>query len=108
MRLTDDEYLREQVFKRLKEMGWKDSDLIKDGEERGTKIEPSRWTKYKKNKSGQITDDVLYWICIRIGIDINLRYGKPVFDGNKITWSIPPYNELSCLQNLTKIFGKNG
>ena len=42
------------------------------------------------------------------GIDINLRYGKPVFDGNKITWTIPPYSEINCLLKLKEVFGKNG
>lgn len=108
MKLTDDEFLREQVLKRLSEMNWRDSELIRDAAERGVKIEVSSWTKYKKNKSGQITDKVLYWICTRIGINIVRRYGNPVYDGTKIVWVIPPYDELQCLTRLKEVYGKNG
>jgi len=106
MKLTDNDFLRQEVIKRLAEIDWKDSDLFKDAEERGMKIEASRWTKYKKNKSGQITDDTLVWICVRIGIDIAVRFGKPVFDGKEITWKILPYNEYECISKIQQIYNK--
>ena len=108
MKLVENDFLREQVLKRLAEIHWKDADLIKDANERGVKLEASRWTKYKKNKSGQITDEVLLWICTRIGIDVCVRFGKPVFDGKKITWVIPKFDELEALTKLKQIYGKNG
>ena len=106
MKLTDNEFLREQIIKRLAEIGWKDSDLIKDAEERGRKIEPSSWTKYKKNKAGQIKDDTLVWVATRLGIDIALRFGKPVFDGKSINWKIPPFDELAALTKLYQMYPK--
>jgi len=108
MRLVEDENLRKEVLKRLSEMQWRDADLIRDAEERGCKISASCWTKYKKNKSGQITDDVLFWICVRIGINVVLRFGEPVISGNKITWVIPKYDEIEALKRLKLIYGKNG
>jgi len=106
MKLTDNDFLRKEVIKRLEEIDWKDSDLFTDAEERGMKIEPSRWSKYKKNKSGQITDDTLVWICIRIGIDIAVRFGKPVFDGKEIKWTILPYSEIDCIRKLQQTYPK--
>ena len=104
MKLTDNDFLREQILKRLTEIGWKDSDLIKDADERGQKIEASRWTKYKKNKSGQITDETLVWIAVRLGIDIVIRFGKPVFDGKMIDWKIQDYNELEIIKRLNQFY----
>jgi len=108
MKLTDDEFLRSEVLKRLREMHWKDADLIRDGEERGCKISASCWTKYKKNKKGQITDDVLFWICTRIGINVVRRYGNPIWNGTKLIWVIPPYNEIEALTKLKEMYGRNG
>lgn len=106
MKLTDNEFLRNAILDRLAEIGWRDSDLIKDAEERGRKIEPSSWTKYKKNKAGQIKDDTLVWVATRLGIDINLRFGKPVFDGKSINWKISPFDELKALQKLNEMYPK--
>lgn len=106
MKLVENEFLREQILKRLSEIGWKDSDLIKDADERGQKIEASRWTKYKKNKNGQITDDTLVWIAVRLGIDIAIRFGKPVFDGNKIDWVISKYDELAAIIKIQQLYPK--
>lgn len=108
MKLVENEYLRQQVLKRIAELGWKDSFLLNDAAERGMKIAPARWSQYKKNKSGQITDEMLYWIATRIGIDINLRFGKPVFDGKKIEWTIQPYNELECIKKVNSLKGEVG
>lgn len=106
MKLTDHPYLREQILKRIEEIGWKDSEFIKDAEERGVKIEPTRWSKYRKNKSGGITDETLYWIAQRLCIDINIRFGKPVLKDGKINWVIEPYSELEALKRINKL--KNG
>jgi|SRR6187399_1481364 len=108
MKLVEDEYLRSQLFKRLKELEWKDVDLFNDAASKGIKIEASRWAKYKKNRSGQITDDTLLWICTRIGINVSLHYGEPIFNGTNIVWVIPPYDQEKCLQRLDLIFSKNG
>lgn len=103
MKLVSDEYLRSLIFNRLKELEWKDGDLFRDAEQRGMTIDPARWSKYKKNKSGQITDEVLIWIATRLGIDISLRYGKPVVKDNKIVWEVQKYDENECLKKLELI-----
>lgn len=106
MKLTENQFLREQILLRLKELDLKDHELIKDAEERGQKIEASRWTKYKKNKAGGITDDTLVWISTRLGIDIAIRFGKPVFDGTNINWTIQKYDELSIIKKLNQMYPK--
>lgn len=106
MKLVDNPKLKEHILKRLYEIDWKDIDLIKDAEERGIKIEANRWTKYKKGKSGAITDETLVWIATRLGIDINLRFGKPIFDGEKITWTISKYDELQCILKIQQLYPK--
>lgn len=106
MKLVENQYLREQILSRMKELNWKDSDLLRDAAERGMKIDAPRWTKYKKNQTGQITDDVLLWVATRLGIDINLRFGRPVLIGSEIKWTIQPYDEVEALRRLNEMFPK--
>ncbi|MFA7289587.1 MAG: hypothetical protein WC055_11990 [Melioribacteraceae bacterium] len=83
-----------------------DAEFIKDANERGLKLDANRWAKYKKNKSGQITDDTLIWVTIRLGIDIHIRCGNPVFDGKKIDWVINKYDELKCVTAIQQTYPK--
>ena len=106
MKLTDNAALRENILKRLKELDWKDSFLINDAKERGMIIEAARWSKYKKNKSGQITDETLLWIATRLGINISVRIGDPVVKDGKVTCEIGRYNELNILRRLKVVFPK--
>lgn len=104
MKLTDHEILRSHILKRIEELGWRDSDLLRDADERGMKIDPSRWSKYRKNQSGQITDETLFWIATRLGIDINIRIGKPVVKEGQIDWVVAPYDELQILKRLKQLY----
>jgi hypothetical protein len=102
--LTKNTFLRTEILKRIKELDYSYSDLIKDAAERGMDIKPERLSKYVKAKSGGITEEQLLWIATRLGIFINLNFGKPVFEGGKLLYKITPYSEIECLRKLQQVF----
>jgi hypothetical protein len=104
MNLTKNNTLREEILKRIKELDCSYAFIINDAKERGMDIAPERLSKYIKSKSGGITEDQLVWVATRLGIFINLNFGKLVFDEGKALFKITPYSELECLQRLNKIF----
>lgn len=104
MKLVDNEFLRSQILKRLEELDWTDAELLKDIEERGYPIAQSRWSKYKSNSKGQITDDQLLFIATRLGIYVHINFGTPVLEEGKIKFEIKRFNEIEALLRLKKIF----
>ena len=112
MNLTKNNSLRTEILKRIEELDYKYSFLVEDASERNMTIKPERISKYIKGKSGGITEEQLIWLATRLGIYINLNFGKPVFDKGKITYQITPYNEAEALTKLNQLFppktNKNG
>lgn len=104
MKLVEDDYIREQILKRLHDLEMSDADLLRDVEERGMPINQSRWSKYKTNKKGQITDEQLLFIATRLGIYISVCVGKPQIENGKIKFTVTPFNELEALTLLKKVF----
>lgn len=105
-KLTKNETIRKLVFERLASLEWDDSDLIRDAEERGVRIDKSRFSKYKKGKPGDISDETLLYICCRLCIPLHFNVGEPVMDGDTLKWKIPAYNELEALKAINKFLGK--
>lgn len=104
MNLTKNTTLRTEILKRIKELEYTYSFIIKDAAERGMDIKPERLSKYVKGKSGGITEEQLLWIATRLGIFINVNLGTPVFEDGKLLYKIMPYNELNCLKAINRIF----
>lgn len=104
MNLTKNNQLRKLILDRIKELDYSYSFIMKDALERGMDIKPERLSKYVKGKSGGITEEQLLWIATRVGIFINLNFGKPVFEDGKLKYDITPYSELECLVKLKQIF----
>jgi hypothetical protein len=104
MNLTKNNTLRTEILNRIKELDYTYSYLINDASERGMVIKPERLSKYVKGKSGGITEEQLLWLATRLGIYINLNFGRLINDNGKLTYKIPPYDELEALLTLSKVF----
>jgi hypothetical protein len=108
MNLADNDYLREIILGRLKELDWKDAHLLRDAEERGYPINRSRYSRWKNGRKGSLNDDNLHWIMERLGIKYSVNFGSPVVRGGKLVWVIDRYDELSALKRINILFKKNG
>lgn len=95
--------IRKALHERLKEVYpsdkgfmFKNSEVVRDAEERGFKIAPESLSRYmgNKTKSSSLSETQLIWLCTRYGIKIGLIV-EPV-----------KFNEVDCLKRLKMIFGK--
>lgn len=102
MKLTENNKLRQIVLDRIRDAGFdKDSEFLMDLNDRGMKIDKSRWSKYKGGGTG-ITDEQLLFICFRLYIPVHFNIGVPEYKDDKIIWSVPKYDDLKALQLLKK------
>lgn len=106
MNLAENDFLRGWIVKRIKEVFGSNNSLIRDAEERKMPLTKSRLSKYLNNREGGLSEDQILWIATRLGIYINIGFGKAVFNKGKLKYEITPYNELESLQRLKKIFNK--
>lgn len=106
MNLVNNERLREEVLTRMEKLDFTAAFLCADAAERGMVIKPDRFSKYVKGKKGGLTDEQLLWVATRLGIYINIHFGKPIMREGKLEWVISPYQEQECLNRLKIIFGK--
>lgn len=106
MNLTKNTFLKTKIQERLKELEYTQSFLINDASERGMMIKPERLSRYLNSKSGGITEDQLIWVATRLGIFINLNFGKLILEEGKATFIIGRYNEGEVLAKLKLLFPK--
>jgi len=106
MNLANDEELRAAIIGRIKQLGYKQSFLINDAEERKFKIDPPRLSKYLKGKKSGMTEEQVLWLAIRLNIDVVVGIGRPIVKDGKLIFKIAPYNELEAIRNVNKVFGK--
>ncbi len=109
MNLAQNTKIKKLLKGRWKELDLKDSKIMNDAEERAPhlKFARSRISKWEHGQTGGLTDEQVYWLCVRWGIEINLNFGTPFINTKGgLEWKVEPYSELICLQNLKKIFPK--
>jgi len=106
MNLVNDKQLKEYISERLKKLGYKQSFICKDAEERGMKIDPSRLSKYLLGKKSGLTEEQLLWIATRLGIYVTVGFGKLHIENGKPSYKLTPYSELEAIKMLNKIFGE--
>lgn len=106
MNLTKNTFLKTKIQERLKELEHTQSFLINDASERGMMIKPERLSRYLNGKPGGITEDQLIWVATRLGIFINLNFGKLTLEEGKATFIIGRYNEGEVLAKLKLLFPK--
>jgi hypothetical protein len=98
--------LKEELFKRWKDLGIKVADVIKDAEERGMKISSPRMSRYKTGTSKEaISPRQLLWLSIRWGIPVSINIGNPVIEKGTVVYKVLPYDEAKCLAMLKRTFG---
>lgn len=105
MNLANDEQLRSIIIGRMKELGYKQSFIINDAEERKFKIDPPRLSKYLKGKKSGMTEEQVLWLACRLNIDIVLGIGRPTIKEGKLTFEVAKYNELEAIKKVKRIFG---
>lgn len=106
MNLVDDEELRAHIIGRITSLGYKQSFIINDAEERKFKIDASRLSKYLKGKKSGMTNEQVFWLACRLNIDIVVGIGRPVIKDGKLTFIVAPYNEIEAIKKVNKCFGK--
>jgi hypothetical protein len=109
MNLNQNPTLRNLLEQRWKELSLKPHHVIDDANERepSLKFERSRFSKWEHGSKGSLTDAQVVWLATRYGIYININFGQPSLnEKGGLQWTIPPYDELSCLQALKRIFSK--
>lgn len=116
MNLTNDGQLRKMIVDRMGEVfnspnrtanlkfSGKQGAFIKDAASRGVIISNSRLSKYLNGLKGGITEDQILWVATRLGIFVNVGYGKPVLINGKLSYEVGDYNESECLARLARIF----
>lgn len=105
MNLVNDLQLKEEILKRIKELDFSYSEIVKDADERGMKIDPARLSKWVKGKKGGLTEEQLLWISTRLGIFITLGIGDPIVNAEgKLVFKVGKYDELKAIQRLNKLF----
>lgn len=114
MNLTHDNKLRALIDKRMGEVfgrnernnptNGKQKYLIQDASKRGMIITTSRLSKYLKGELGGLTEDQILWMATRLGVFINVGYGRPVLNNGMLEYELGDYNELEALGRLRRIF----
>lgn len=104
MNLSENSFLREKINERLKIVFHTQAGLIKDAEERGMPLYKSRLSKYLGGQKGGLLEDQILWVATRLGIFVNVNFGKPVLKDGKLSYVIPDYDESLCLKEIKKIF----
>lgn len=105
MNLSENEWLRDIILKRMDEVGLNIKGLLTDAEERGYPINRSTFSKWKHGKKHSLNDDNLIWIMERLGIKYNVNFGSPVVRNGKLIYEVDKYNELSALTRINILFG---
>ncbi|CAK0771579.1 hypothetical protein CCP3SC1AL1_570006 [Gammaproteobacteria bacterium] len=104
MNLANDETLRTEIKSRITSVFKYQRHLIKDAQDRGMAISSSRLSKYLNSSQGGVTEEQILWIATRLGVFVNVGYGKPVLKGGKLSYEITPYSEEEALHRLKLIF----
>lgn len=106
MNLVKNTFLRTEILKRFEELDYTQRFIINDASERGMDIKPERLSKYLKGKPGGITEEQLVWLSTRLGIYVNINFGKAVFENGKLMYKVSRYDEAETLKMLNRIFPK--
>jgi len=114
MSLTHDNKLRALIDKRMGEVfgrnernnptNGKQKYLIQDAAKRGMSITTPRLSRYLKGELAGLTEDQILWVATRLGVFINVGYGKPVLTDGMLRYEVSEYKEEECLSVLSRIF----
>lgn len=110
MNIANNPTIKKHLLKRWEELAMKPGKIMDDAEQREPSMHFSRSTfsRWSKGVKGGFSDKQILWLCTRWGIAININFGVPSLTvDNRLQWTIPPYDELACLQRLKVIFTKS-
>jgi hypothetical protein len=95
------------LLKRIEQLKLRPSDIIKDAEKHGKKIESASLSKYLKhgNVKGALSEELIIWLSFRWGIDVFLMVGTPKVVDGKLKIELPEYDEEKAIAKLKLIFG---
>ncbi len=93
--IKDSKVIRNFIQQRMKELNLSPSQIVKDAQEKGCKIDSASFSKYlhKSDSAGGLSEESILFIAIRWGLFIHLNV------------SLPEYNEQEALNKLNTIFG---
>lgn len=94
------------LLKRWEELELKNSQIIKDAEERGMILTKSNMTNYRNCDPTEgvlgLTQKQVLWLALRYYIPVQVQIGSPEIVKGGIQYSIPKYDELLAIKNLNK------
>ena len=97
--------IREQLKKRIDELGLTLTAVCEDSAKRGMLINIGSLSKYLGlSKLNNLSDDHILWLCYRYGIFVTLQVGSIVIEAGKPHFKVPEYNETTCLTLLKALF----
>lgn len=97
--------IRNQLQKRIEELGISLTNIAADAEKHGRKISISSLSRYFKNsKVNNLPEESIIFLCYRYGIFVTLHIGTLVMSNGKASFHVPEYNEERCLTILKKVF----
>lgn len=97
------------LLKRWEELELKNSQIIKDAEERGMILTKSNMTNYRNCDPNDgdkgihgLTQKQVLWLALRYFVPVVVQIGQPEIVKGSIQYSIPKYDELLAIKNLNK------
>jgi hypothetical protein len=94
------------LLKRWEELELKNSQIIKDAEERGMILTKSNMTNYRKSDPSigitGLTQKQVLWLALRYFVPVQIQLGVPEIVKGEIQYSIPKFDELQAIKNLNK------
>lgn len=99
--------IRVYLEQRMTELSLTPSAVVKDAKERGVKIDSASLSKYlhTPDSVGGLPEEAILFLALRWGIKVHLVVGTPTIVNNKMSISLPPYDEEEALKQVKAIFG---
>ncbi len=105
--VKDSKSIHAFLLVRMEQLKLRPTDVIKDADKLGMKIESASLSKYLKhgNIKGALSEELIVWLATRWGIDVAMMVGTPKIVEGKLKIELPEYDEVRSLGRLKAIFG---
>ena len=94
--------IRKYLLQRFDQLELSGRDVVRNAREIGKIINEAALSRYLRhgNVKGTISQEDVLWLATRYCIPVKIGVGAPYFDGKRIKWTLPPYNEKNALKQL--------
>ena len=94
--------IRKYLLQRFDELSLSGRDVVRDARENGKTLNEAALSRYLRhgNTKGTISQEDIVWLTTRYCIPVKISVGAPYYDGKRIKWTLPAYNEKNALKQL--------